>query len=161
MVNQNERPDEIKRFGKLFESQSRLEEWNPPVAKHSEAVPVANVVTALGLESFVEDGMLYMERIDRVGNVYYTFEHEENSYDMFLIPMPEGWALVRDHESKDIGMEVLVGGLEDVLKYDVHMRHIAPLEDIIRVVAEQNAPSTAPYTGPSQAEILRRHREGG
>ena len=129
--------------------------------RHIEAIPVANVLTALGLESFVEDGMLYMERRDKVSNAYYIFEHEENTYDMFLIPMPEGWELVRDHVSNDIGMETLVGGLEDVLKYDVQFRHIAPLEDIIRVVAEHNAPSIAPYTGPSRAEILRRHREGG
>ena len=33
MVNIDERPDEIKRFGKTFSSESRLHEWDPWAAK--------------------------------------------------------------------------------------------------------------------------------
>ena len=151
--------ESIKRDGVNYESVERMHEWYPETAKHSDAIPLANMLEALGFESFTEHGTLWIERIDKVSNGYYLFEREENAYDMFLIPMPEGWGVIRDHLPKDMQMDALVGKLEDVLKYDVHERHIAPLEDINRVVAEHEAPGTISYSGPSQEEIMRRHRE--
>ena len=130
------RPQDITRDGKYYQSVETMHDWYPETAKHLDAVPLANMLEALELQSFTEHGTLWIERIDKVSNGYYTFENAENAYDMFLIPMPEGWGVIRDYQPKGMSMEELLGRLEDVLKYDVHHRHIAPIEDINRVVAE-------------------------
>ena len=131
------RPQDITRDGKYYQPVETMHDWYPETAKHLDAVPLANMLEALELQSFTEHGTLWIERIDKVSNGYYTFENAENAYDMFLIPMPEGWGVIRDYQPKGMLMEALLGRLEDVLKYDVHHRHIAPIEDINRVVAEE------------------------
>ena len=68
--------------------------------------------------------MLWIERIDMVGNVYYRFEYEQ--YHKFLIPTPLDWGSIRDDRPKNMSMSTALGLLDNVYKYDVHMRHIAP-----------------------------------
>ena len=154
-----DRPESIKREGRHYQPIETLHEWYPEIAKHLNVVPLANMLEALELDSFQEFGTTWIQDIGAVSNGYYTFEHEGNDYDMFLIPTPKDWGVIRDYQPKDMSMSALVGRLEDVLKYDAQGRHIAPLKSINHVVATHNSPSTTAYKGPSRAEILRRHRK--
>ena len=145
-----ERPESIKREGLHYESVETMHQWYPETARHLDAVPLDNMLKALGLHSYTEDGTLWIQDIDKVSNGYYTFENPENAYDMYLIPMPEGWGVMRDHLPKGMQMDALVGNLEDVLKYDVHHRHIAPLTVILDLVERFKArPLTWNFTHES------------
>ena len=116
--------DELVRNGTRYSSERRLYEWNTHVSKHTKKVPLINVLRALNLKWFEEDGMLWIERIDMVGNVYQNFEHEP--YHNILIPTPVDWSRIRDYKPKNMAMSTALGHLDNVYKYDVHMRHIAP-----------------------------------
>ena len=132
-----------------------MHDWYPWIAEHISAVPLENMLKALDLDSYDEHGTLWIERIDEVSNGYYSFESMD--YDEFQIPMLPGWGIIRDHLPRDMRMSGLIGMLEDVLKYDVHRRHIAPLSVIREVLAGRPA-KPEPWRGPSRAEIMRRHR---
>ena len=129
-----ERPKNIRRDGKNYLSKETMHEWHPWIKKHTDNVPLKKVLQALGLNSFMDYGTLWIERIDKVGNAYMNFEHVGNFYSAFYIPMPAWWDVVRNHISKKSRMQALLGLLEGDLKYDVYFRHIAPTSAILRAV---------------------------
>ena len=65
--------------------------------------------------------MLWIEHIDKVGNAYYHFEYEQD-YHKFLISTPLDWGSIRDGKPKNMPMSTALGHLDNVYKYDVHMR---------------------------------------
>lgn len=138
-----------------------MREWHPWIAKHAAAVPLTNVLTALGLDSFEENGVLWVQDIGKVGNAYYVFEHEGNTYDQFVIPMPNNWAVVREHLPGDWQMDRLVGKLEHAgaLRYDVHMRHVAPLSAIREVLGVAQPSPPAPRKTRRKSKLDGRENE--
>ena len=128
-------PEQITHGKKLYDSVERLHRWNPFISKHLTAIPLTDVLTALELDSFNAYDTLWIERIDKVSNVYYTFENEDNEYENFLIPMPNDWGLLREAQPENMSFSSFIDYFPQ-LKYDVRYRHIAPLLDINRVLKE-------------------------
>ena len=52
-------PDEIRRDGKNFYSEERLNDWYPHVAKYTAKHPLETVLAAIGRRFFTENGVLY------------------------------------------------------------------------------------------------------
>ena len=120
-----DRPESIKRDGKHYQSVETLHEWYPEIAKHLDAVPLANMLTALELDSFEEFGTLWIQDIGNVSNGYYTFEHEGETYDKYLIPVPDGWGVIRDYLPETMQMDQWIGYLEPHLKSDINRGFVA------------------------------------
>ena len=125
-----ERPESIKRDGKHYQPVETLHEWYPEIAKHLDAVPLANMLTALELDSFEEFGTLWIQDIGNVSNGYFTFEHEGDTYDKYLIPVPEGWAVLRDYLPDEVKMDQFIGYLEPHIKSGIRKGFVAPLQVI-------------------------------
>ena len=122
--------DHIVVDGAGYYRRETLEEWYPDIVPHMSHFSVEKVAAALGLRMRWQDDTCYIENGDRVVNFYTNFIHEGVDYDMFLVPTPDDWGVIRDHQPQDMPMDRLIGRLEEVLKYDVHSRHIAPLAQI-------------------------------
>ena len=121
-----ERPESITRDGKHYQPVETLHEWYPEIAKHLDAVPLANMLTALELDSFEEFGTLWIQDIGNVSNGYYTFEHEGETYDKYLIPVPDGWGVIRDYLPETMQMDQWIGYLEPHLKSAINKGFVAP-----------------------------------
>ena len=128
--------DHITVDGAGYYRRETLEEWYPDIVPHMAHFPIETVAAAFSLRMRWQDDACYIENGDRVVNFYTNFNHEGTDYDMFLVPTPDDWALIREHCPPDMPIDRLIGRLESVLKYDVHSRHIAPLADI-RAATEQ------------------------
>ena len=125
-----DRPEFIKRDGKHYQSVETLHEWYPEIAKHLDEVPLLNMLTALELNWFSEFGTLWIQDIGNVSNGYYAFENEGETYDKYLIPVPEGWAVLRDYLPDEVKMDQFIGYLEPHLKSDIKKGFVAPLQVI-------------------------------
>ena len=78
-----------------------------------------------------------------MSNVYERFEDGYADIDQFLIPVPDGWELVRPRVTNDAPIDRLLFFIEDQgnpIRYDVHNRHVAQtvaILDALEAIADQ------------------------
>ena len=145
-----ERPEEIQRDGVNYSSLERLLDWDPHVAKHLDAVPLAAMLLELGLKSFEENGTTYLEQRGDVSNAYYNFEHEGETYDKYLIPVPDGWVSIEGYRPEWYAVDRWIGLLEPHMKSSISKGFVAPLTVIEDFLARMEArPLTWNFTPES------------